>query len=324
LVTINHLLPSLTRKVDWPEQKRKVILVGIRGEVPQRHGGEKRPLIEPVPAGSVVLGYELGRSLGLSPGDKTELKGRSFTVQKCHPERGTADDVTVWMNLKEAQSLLGEEGRINAILALECNCASMDRLGDVRKEIAAILPETQVIEKGSQALARAEARLAAQKAAEQQFEEVREAGRREINATRLQRAELRSQNEAVAAALVPLVILTSVAWVALLTFMNVRERTPEVGILRAIGVRTGRILAIFLLKAVLMGIAGAGLGCLALFGLGNGLKQALLSGYGISGLLGPSEMFLVSVAAALVAGAAAWLPALVASQQDPAAVLRRE
>ena len=31
IVTVRHFLPSLQQKVDWPEQKRKIILMGARG-----------------------------------------------------------------------------------------------------------------------------------------------------------------------------------------------------------------------------------------------------------------------------------------------------
>ncbi len=34
LVTVRHLLPSLQQKILWPEQQRKVLLMGIKDEVP--------------------------------------------------------------------------------------------------------------------------------------------------------------------------------------------------------------------------------------------------------------------------------------------------
>ena len=34
IVTVRHFLPSLQQKIEWPERKRKIILVGTRGEVP--------------------------------------------------------------------------------------------------------------------------------------------------------------------------------------------------------------------------------------------------------------------------------------------------
>ena len=73
------------------------------------------------------------------------------------------------MNLAECQELLDQKGRINAILALECNCASIDRLGsEIRAEISKILPGTKIIEKGSRALARAEARVKAKSTADRE------------------------------------------------------------------------------------------------------------------------------------------------------------
>ncbi|MDA7535622.1 hypothetical protein N9085_03060 [Akkermansiaceae bacterium] len=46
-------------------------------------------------------------------------------------------------HLDEAQEIFGLENQINAILALGCNCASIDRLGEIRAEILAILPDLQ-------------------------------------------------------------------------------------------------------------------------------------------------------------------------------------
>mgnify|MGYP004057233043 CR=1 FL=1 len=166
IVTVNHLLPSLTRKLKWPEKERTVILIGIRSEVPIAHRDPKKPLIDPVKKGHIVLGHELHKPLGLSEGNTTTFMGREFIVGKCHAERGTKDDITVWMHLDECQELLDEKGRINAIKALECNCATLDRLGEIRREIAGILPGTKVIETESKALARAEARNKAKKLAQ--------------------------------------------------------------------------------------------------------------------------------------------------------------
>jgi putative ABC transport system permease protein len=156
VATINHVLPTLTQKVKWPERQRKVVLMGVRGEVLIHSGGQK-PLLEAVPTGHVVVGYELHQSLGLKVGQKIQFQGREFTVSKLMDEKGNADDITLWINLREAQELLAQPGKINAILALECNCAA-DRLDKIRAEITALLPDTKVIEFFSQAIARAEAR----------------------------------------------------------------------------------------------------------------------------------------------------------------------
>ena len=320
-ITVNHLLPSLTQKVKWPEQKRTVLLIGVRGEVPFTHKTQKKPLIDPVPEGKAVLGHELHQSLSLTPGDTLELLGRKFTVHRCHDERGTIDDITIWISLKEAQELLDKQGRINAILALECNCATVDRLSEIRQEIATILPDTQVIEKGSQALARAEARKLAKATAEKQMEETRAAGREQLEIVKQERGDLRGKYEAFAAILVPLVLLVCVLWVGFLTFLNVRERTAEIGILRAIGIGPKSVLTIFLAKAFLTGVSGALIGCLLVFVLGANIIGAS-SADGLNALFRPAEIVLVLVLSPLLACAAAWLPALLASSQDPAAILR--
>jgi ABC-type lipoprotein release transport system permease subunit len=313
VITVNHLLPSLTQKVKWPEQERTVLLIGIRGEVPFMHKDPKKPLIEPVPDGQMVMGYELHRSLNLKAGDTVKFLDREYKIQKVHEERGSVDDITIWMPLKEVQSILEMENRINAILALECNCATIDRLGEVRQEIAKILPETQVIEKGSKALARAEARNIAQATAAKQMKETRQAGHAQLEAQQQQRESLRRERESFAAVLVPLAVLVCAVWIGFLTFTNAKERTSEIGILRAIGISSTNILLVFLLKAFVVGFAGAVLASVLV----------MLAGASSEELKG-AELGAVIVLAPAISCAAAWIPALMAAQQDPALVLREE
>ncbi|MFN4257747.1 MAG: FtsX-like permease family protein [Gemmataceae bacterium] len=158
IVTINHLLPLLQEKLKWPEHADKeIILAGTRGEVPILHRDPKKPILDPVPPGAIVVGHALHSSLHLVAGDIVKLLGREFKIHKLHAQRGNKDDITVWINLGDAQELLNRQGQINALLALECTCAE-ERLPEIRKEITTLLPDTQVIEFASQALARAEAR----------------------------------------------------------------------------------------------------------------------------------------------------------------------
>lgn len=309
VATIQHLLPSLQQKLKWPEVERTVILVGVRGEVPIMHADPKKPILEAVPANSMVVGYELHRSLKLKSGDKVKLLGREFTVSKLHPERGTKDDITIWIDLKSAQELLNKPGQINGILALECVCAA-DSLAKVRAEIVKVLPETQVIEFQSQTLARAEARQRA--ATEAQDALVRE---------KEGRARLRQEREGFASILVPTVVLGAGLWIAFLSLANVRERRSEIGILRALGTRSGSILMIFLGRAMLMGLLGAGLGYGVgwLFGFVNG-ESATKVAWLFHLQLGAG----VLLGAPAVSALAGWLPSFLAAQQDPAEVLSRE
>ena len=120
IMTIRHLLPSLRQKIQWPEQNgRVVILVGVRGEVPLIHRTPKSPILHPVPPGSVVVGHLLHRGLGLKVGDTITVMGAKFKVHKLQPETGTKDDITLWVNLDEAQALLGTLLGIKPILGLK-------------------------------------------------------------------------------------------------------------------------------------------------------------------------------------------------------------
>ena len=77
--------------------------------------------------------------------------------------------------------------------------------------------------------------------------------------------------ESLAGVITPVVVLACAVWVGLLALLNVRERRTEIGVLRAIGKGSGRIAALFLGKAVLLGLAGAAIG----FPLGSVLAQLL-------------------------------------------------
>lgn len=338
IVTIRHLLPSLQQKIEWPERKRMIILMGTRGEVPELHKDPGKPLVEPVPPGTISLGYELHRSLDLKPGDKIELMGRPFVVHACYEERGNKDDITAWIYLAEAQELLGKKGLINAILALECLCTP-DSLPQIRKELAAILPGTQVIERGSQAIARAEART-----------KVEEEARVAIEKEKLGREHLRAVRERFASILTPVVVAACAVWVALLGFTNVRARREEIGILRTLGVSARHILLMFLSKHVLVGVLGGALG------FGAGVLSAVYFSKTLEGTWGlwlndggrmmddgrssvvPLLSSVVQLRAGTLAvllllcvgGAAAlaviagWIPTVLATRQDPAEVLREE
>ncbi|MHC4983199.1 MAG: FtsX-like permease family protein [Planctomycetota bacterium] len=350
VMTVRHILPILEQKVTWPERKRKIVVCGVRGEVPLAHRQPRRPILQPVPEGTLTMGYELWGSLGVKKGDTVRLLGRDFTLHECLAERGTKDDITVWLDLKQAQELLDKKNLINAILALEClalECQpALGRLPDVRKEIASILPDTQVKEIYGKALARLEARQRAMKASSEALARAastrnealaREAKGREHTLAREDRAraealarkkdereQIRHRLEAFAAWLVPVVVTGCVAWVALLAYSNVRTRRGEIAILRAIGTRSRQIAALVLARALLTGLVGALVGCLAgaAVALAGG-DIPLIAEVG-EALFEPLTLVAILLAAPIICGLAAAPPALAAGRQDPAVVLQEE
>ena len=313
LMTIRHLLPLLEQKVKWTEMGgRTIILVGTRGEVPYTQRAPKEPMLLPVPRGKAVVGHEIWKPLGLQTGDKVQLLGRQFEVSECNPERGNKDDITIWIELKQAQELLGLQGQINAIQALKCFCHGSG-LSAIRKQIAGILPDTQVVEFATEVLTRAEARDRAAKESRQALEE-----------EKAHRAEIRREKETFASWLLPLVVIGCTAWVSFLALGNVRDRKGEIAILRALGVRSRQIFLIFLSRAAFIGMTGAALGYAA------GLVLASCSLVGDAGAGGTSTLFNSALLGVVIASSvvfstlAGWVPALLASQSDPASILREQ
>ncbi len=314
ILTVRHFLPSLQQKVKWPEQKRTIILVGCRGEVPNLHKSPRTPLVQPVPEGTIVLGHELHGSLGLKAGDAVRLMGREFTVHACHEERGSKDDITAWISLADAQELLEKPGLINGILALECICGGGTTVDMVRADVARILPDTQVIEMGTRIVARAEARTSVGREAKAALD--REEKHQE---------DLQARRERFAGVVLPVIVIACGFWVAFLALDNVRKRRSEVGILRAIGCRGRQVFQIFLAKAAATGLFGGAVGC----GVGLLVAASLASGLDAP-LVGPEGILSLRWVLGALAGApilaviASWLPAVLASQQDPAEILREE
>ena len=316
LIIVRHFLPILQSKVRWKEKDMEIILIGTRGEVPNLSKQPRKPMVDPVPEGTINFGYQLHKRLGLTKGDQVSLLGRTFKVNECYQERGNKDDISAWIHLEQAQQLLERQGVINAIMALECLCQGNVELADLRERITDILPGTQVIERGSRALARAEARL-----------KVKQRAQQAILTEKQHRQELREVREDITAVLIPVIFIACGIWIVFLGLLNSRARSAEIGIMRAMGVSVSKILRVFLSKFLIVGILGGIVGLLG----------GLLSGFVFSRFLEGSFVwinlgtpFLVWLLILSIAGAAllsiiaGWIPALLAARQDPADNLHSE
>jgi ABC-type lipoprotein release transport system permease subunit len=326
IITVNHLLPCVTKRIKWPEQDNlDVILYGTRGEVPIHHRKLKKPLLAAVPPGTMVVGYEIHQKLGLKVDDIVTLMDKEFTVKLLHPSRGSADDVTVWIDLKQAQELLGMENVINAILALECGCAG-DRISQIRAEIEGVLPGTHVIERFSQAVTRAEMREKVKQSAEKSLEQAKADGAEILTSEKQLRVGIESQNEDLANMFVVFALLGAAAVIGVLAIANVRHREGEIGILRAIGLRSNQILILFLSKALLIGIAGGLLGCCLGLAIGIPASSQSFSIDSLSALFESTAVVLTislgPLLAPVLAAIGSWIPSTIAASKDPATVLQ--
>ena len=287
-----HLTAILQKKVIW--EGREVILTGMAPEV-SPPGKKKTPMIFSIEQGSVYIGFELAHAMGLKNGEVIDIFGKSFTIARTLAESGSEDDIRIYTDLRDTQSLLKMENRINEIKALECLCivddGATDSLTLLREQLVKVLPDTRVILIRSIAQARAKQRFMAEK---------------------------------YFGFIFPFVVVVCMAWIGILALVNVRERQQEIGILRALGYGSGKIAFLFLGKAVAIGLIGAAVG----FGTGTGL--ALAFGPAIfkvtANMIAPQTglLFWSLVASPAVCALSAFIPTIVAVTQDPAITLRKE
>jgi putative ABC transport system permease protein len=113
-------------------------------------------------------------------------------------------------------------------------------------------------------------------------------------------------------------------------FMSVQERTREVGLMKAMGLSSAKVFALFSVEAAVIGLLGSVIGVLGAMGVGQ-IVGAALSGSILADLPGLTLISFspVSVAAIVlgvmaIAFLAGTLPALRAARQDPITSLRYE
>ena len=317
--TIVHLVATLQHKITW--NQRTTLLTGIQPVLTSsQKNEEKKHMVSGVESGSVFLGHELG--IGRNVGETIEIAGHAFKIARIMKPSGGLEDVQLVVDLRDAQKVLDKPGKINQIMALNCKCKG-DRISIIRKELEGVLPDTKVTELSNRATAREEQRDAVEKTSNQQLARV---NTHYLQAKQLyddQVARRRSQEEtlkSLVGGVIPLVILTAATFVGIMSWLNVRERRTEIGVLRALGKSGLNVAALFLGKSALMGILGGIAGCVTGYGLAAAVgRQMSIAGQ----LFEPNLSLLVMtiVGAPLIASMAAYLPMLSALKQDPATAL---
>ena len=136
-----------------------------------------------------------------------------------------------------------------------------------------------------------------------------------------------------------ILVLNAFAFIALLAagfgiintlLMSVQERTREIGLMKAMGMSSGRIFALFSLEAVFIGFLGSAIGAGVAMAVGSLVSSVLANGF-LSGLAGlqivaftPLAILQVLLLVMGIAFVAAVLPASRAARQSPIDSLRYE
>ena len=289
-LSFNHLVATLQRR--FALGGKDVLLTGLATTItaPEQRG---RPMGYEIKRGTVIAGHTVAQRLGLKKGGSLELGGKRFTVDRTLVESGTDDDIRVFGALADVQTVLGLEGRINEIKAIDCLCltADQDPMKILRAELEKALPEAKVI----QLRAIADARAKQRQTADRYF-----------------------------GFMSPFLLVVCAGWVGVLAVLNVRERRVEIGVLRALGHGSGRVAGLFLGKASLIGLIGGGagwaLGTWLALRFGPDIFRVTAKAIQAEPRLGLWAMLLAPALAAV----ASFIPTMLAVTVDPAETLRSE
>jgi hypothetical protein len=337
VVTVVHLVATLQERVKWND--RTVFLVGMLPVLTQsQKNAERQHMAQPVEEGTVVVGSELAAGLKesvlaesdkngngqLDAGDELDVLGRKFTVAEVRPEAGSVEDIQLILHLHDAQKLVDKPGRIHQILALNCKCKG-NRISVIRQELEGVLPDTKVTEDSSRATAREEQRDLVASKRKAQLKLVEENQTQQMALVKTSREQWERALRGLIAFTLPLEVLVAAIVVGLMAWINVRERRSEIGLLRALGKRTGQIAALFLVKSMLLGLFGGLLAigaCALTYLLLPSLMDSLTDGISLEHYRPSLPLLAFTVLGApLVTCMASYLPTLNAITQDPAIIL---
>jgi len=312
---VDNMSPKLTRRVKVGDQS--IVLTGIlpkseiaskplwqssgligaelqaacapNQSVNQSHGLEderlQRKSIDTLNANDCLAGSQVAKRFNLSENGLMNIMGKDFNVVKILPETGTVDDDRIFANLRDVQQLLGIENQVSAIEIMGCCNAISDGL---LSKLRNILPDTRVTTIG------------------------------QIVSTQIETNQLMKK-----VTLVMLIIIFFVGGISIGNYIwaNVNERKREIGILRMMGAERGTIYKMFLLKALILGIAGGILG----YVLGT-LTGVILGPYLAGIVVKPVYMYLLwsillSVAISLTGSL---IPTYLAARFDPHSNLQED
>lgn len=257
------------------------------GHTPDRGAGyaPAYPVLS-LAADQVLLGARVAERWQKDVGDTVYLDGRAFRVAGVIDPVGSDEDRAVWMDLGVLQELSGRAGRVSLLeVAALCNSCPID---EIVRQVAEKIPDAQV-----SAIKEA---VAARRAVVDRF------GRLAL---------------ALAATAAGLGFLA----VALAVLGAAKERTRQIGIMRALGFGQRQVLAAFYLEAGLVGLAGGATGAV----LGGAVAR--LMGPSLAGVNQPvsaSPLLLAGgvVGAVVMALLACTVPAWQGARVDPVRALR--
>jgi ABC-type antimicrobial peptide transport system permease subunit len=274
-------------------------------------------------SGVVLLSENNSAYFGVGVGGTVTILGKDFTVVGIHGTAGIADRQILYMNLSDAQAISNNTGMITSLQVFADSISNVSTLSD---SITALHSELNVVTP--------QERLSAIEAAQTRSQEL------------LQNAQS-TLNQTQSTAITEIVVAVAATSLIVLFVMlyTVRERTKEIGTLKAIGFSNWTVMSQFMVEGILLslvaGVVGIGIGVIAapflvsllqLTPLASSIGFRSFSGAGITSASTSAtavtitpELMLIAFGAAVALGAVGSLyPAWRAARTRPAEAMRYE
>ncbi len=245
----------------------------------------RKRVIEDLDSHAILVGADIADFLKIKEGDSLQILGTSFNVEAILPMTGTVDDNRIFAHLHTVQNLGEKTARLNVIEIVGC-CSEISK-GLIQK-LNKLLPDAKV-----------------------------------VTITQIVQTQLNTNKMMNKLSLIMLVMIIIIGGASIANYMfaNVYERRREIGILTAMGAKTGWITKVFLLKSLFIGIAGG------LIGYVLGTIMAVILGPKLAGIpVLPIPIYavyglLISIVISLTASI---LPIVKAAKVDPFIIMREE
>jgi ABC-type lipoprotein release transport system permease subunit len=269
--------------------------------------------LQPDDGDNIVIGQALADHLNVTVGDRVSLLGRrkdqsmrqrTMTVVGIFDlGLGEAEKSLVYLNLPAAQTLYNLRGQVTEVAVI------LEDIGEEEALIADLAPQFPKHEVDS------------------------------IYSLRPEFAEALATDRAMGLLMGGILLLMGGIGILNLMLMAVFERTREMGVLAALGLRGRQIMSLFVLEGAFIGLVGAVIGCFISWLLVTWLGQSGLDFGGmftdledageIYAMMGTvlyphmtaATILLYGLAAVIVAALAALYPAWQAAQHEPAEAL---
>ena len=245
----------------------------------------RKRVINDLAADAMLVGADIASSLKIKEGDSLTVLAKRFRVDALLPVTGTVDDGRLFAHLHTVQKMTNKDSVLHSIEIVGC-CSAIS--SGLIKKINKLLPDAKV-----------------------------------VTITQIVQTQLKTNTvmKRVSIILLVVILLVGGASIANYMFANVYERRREIGIYMAMGANSPWILKLFLLKALIIGLAGGIIG----YVLGSVLAVVLgpkIAGVAVFPL--PSYAIYSVVISTVIAFAASAIPAIKATRVDPSLIMKED